>query len=178
MSQASNHVDWCLKKAEKEIEECKKAGLSPKHRGLIKGKVDIGLAKEHIEKAKHNLLAADYNVKGNFNDWAVSQAYYAMYHKATSLFYLAGIKCENHTATILLLKDLFNINNKEISIAKKERVDKQYYTTFTINKGQVLESIKIAEKFIDELDLFIDKITNQEKNKFKNIFIKDYFKKL
>ena len=26
------------------------------------------LSKEHIEKAKHNLKAADYSVQGNFND--------------------------------------------------------------------------------------------------------------
>ena len=30
MSQASKQVDWCIKKAQKEIEECKKKGLSPK----------------------------------------------------------------------------------------------------------------------------------------------------
>jgi len=28
------------------------------------------LSKEHIEKAKHNLKAADYNVEGGFSDWA------------------------------------------------------------------------------------------------------------
>jgi len=136
------------------------------------------ISNSYNEKSRNSLKAARILLKQELLAEATSMAYYAMYHKATSLFYLAGIKCENHTATILLLKDLFNINNKEISIAKKERIDKQYYTTFAINKSQVLESIKIAEKFIDELDLFIDKITNQEKNKFKNIFIKDYFKKL
>ncbi|MBU0907305.1 MAG: hypothetical protein KKD18_01300 [Nanoarchaeota archaeon] len=36
------------------------------------------LSKEHIEKAKHNLKAADYNVQGHFDDWAVSQSYYAI----------------------------------------------------------------------------------------------------
>ena len=28
MSQASKHVEWCMKKAKTEIEECKKLGLS------------------------------------------------------------------------------------------------------------------------------------------------------
>lgn len=36
MSQASKHVGWCLKKANKEIEECKKFGKKLKHRGLLK----------------------------------------------------------------------------------------------------------------------------------------------
>src|SRR3989344_7996426 len=136
------------------------------------------ISNSYNEKSRNSLKAARILLEQDLLAEATSMAYYAMYHKATSLFYLAGIKCENHTATILLLKDLFNINNKEISIAKKERIDKQYYTTFAINKSQVLESIKIAEKFIDELDLFIDKITNQEKSEFRGVFIKNYFKKL
>ena len=45
-------------------------------------------AKEHIAKAKHNLLAADYNILGGFNDWAVSQAYYAMYHSLLAILLL------------------------------------------------------------------------------------------
>ena len=133
------------------------------------------ISNSYNEKSRNSLKAARILLEQELLAEATSMAYYAMYHKAISLFYLAGIKCENHTATILLLKDLFNINNKEISIAKKERIDKQYYTTFAINKSQVLESIKIAERFINELDLFIDKITNREKIKFKDILIKTYF---
>ena len=133
------------------------------------------ISMSYNEKSKNSLKAAKILLEQGLLAETTSMAYYAMYHKTTSLFYLVGIKCENHTATIILLKELFNINNKEISIAKKERVDKQYYTTFTINKSQVLESIKIAEKFINEVDLFIDKMTNQEKNKFKKIFVDTYF---
>ncbi len=36
MSQASKQVEWCLSKAKKEIEECKKLGKRAKHRGLLK----------------------------------------------------------------------------------------------------------------------------------------------
>ena len=36
MSQASKYVEWCLNKATKEIEECKKLGKSIKHRALLK----------------------------------------------------------------------------------------------------------------------------------------------
>lgn len=37
MSQASKYVQWCLHKAKKEIEECKKLGKRAKHRGLLQG---------------------------------------------------------------------------------------------------------------------------------------------
>ncbi len=36
MSQASKYVEWCLSKARKEIEECRKLGKREKHRGLLK----------------------------------------------------------------------------------------------------------------------------------------------
>ena len=127
------------------------------------------------EKSKNSLKAAKVLLEQELYAEAISMAYYAMYHKTTSLFYLTGIKCENHSATIILLKELFKLNNKELSTAKKERVDKQYYTTFTINKDQVAESIQIAEKFINEIDLFVDKMTNQERDKFRSIFKNIYF---
>ena len=41
MSQASKHVEWCLNKAKKEIEECKKLGKRQKHRGLLKTNPNI-----------------------------------------------------------------------------------------------------------------------------------------
>lgn len=47
MSQASKHVDWCLNKANKEIEECKKLGKRPKHRGLLKVNPSMEEAKEN-----------------------------------------------------------------------------------------------------------------------------------
>jgi len=52
MSEAKNKVDWCLKKAEKELK------ASTKHRGLIKAKLSIEEAKKHISKAEHNFKAA------------------------------------------------------------------------------------------------------------------------
>jgi len=49
MSHAKNKLDWCLKKAEKELKE------HGKHRGLVIIKPDKKQALEHIKKAEHNL---------------------------------------------------------------------------------------------------------------------------
>ena len=54
MSQASKHVEWCINKAKKEIEECKKLGKRLKQRGLLKSDPDIDKAKKHLAKAEHN----------------------------------------------------------------------------------------------------------------------------
>ena len=75
-------------------------------------------SKEHIEKAKHNLLAADYNIKGGFNDWAVSQAYYTMYHGLLAILYKFGYESKNHECTISAVEYL--IKTKKIGIDIKD----------------------------------------------------------
>lgn len=49
MSHSKNKVEWCLKKAERELKE------EGKHRGLAKATPDIAKAREHIAKAENNL---------------------------------------------------------------------------------------------------------------------------
>jgi len=71
MPDRKSKLNWCL--------ESKKR--------MKKINPDDALSKEHIEKAKHNLKAADYNIKGNFDDWAVSQSYYAMYHALLAILF-------------------------------------------------------------------------------------------
>lgn len=85
-----------------------------------------------------------------------------------------GLKCENHAAAIILLKELFEINNESISFAKKERIDKQYYTDFDITKDQVEELINSAEEFIAEVNFSISKLNSETITKLRNEFTKIY----
>lgn len=62
MSQSSNHVKWCINKANEEIKECERLGKRKKHRGLLKLNPDQKTAKKHLDKAKHNLEAV-YGIK-------------------------------------------------------------------------------------------------------------------
>lgn len=96
-----------------------------------------------------------------------------MYHILTALLYKTGIKCENHTGSIILLKELFNLDNSEISFAKTERVDKQYYTDFKIVKDDVSNAIKSAEGFRNKIMTYIENMKNSEVEKFRNVFRKD-----
>ena len=63
---------------------------------------------------------------GNLKD-AVALAYYSMYYCLLALLFRIGIKCENHAAAIILLTEVFGIDNASISKAKGERIDNQYY---------------------------------------------------
>jgi uncharacterized protein (UPF0332 family) len=127
------------------------------------------------KKSENSLKAAKILLQQELIEESISMSYYAMFHKTTSLFRLIGIKCENHAATIILLKELFKIDNNKISFAKEERIDKQYYTDFVITKEDTKDMIEKAEEFIEDIDYYIDKLTESKKKYFREIFKENYF---
>lgn len=70
MSHAKNKLNWCLKKAEKELTE------SDKHRGLVRTSPDINKARAHIAKAEHYFRATVHLKNGNFSDISASTIFY------------------------------------------------------------------------------------------------------
>ena len=117
MSQASNRVDWCLKKAEKEIEE---KGI---HRGLIKKETDIAMAENHIRKGEHNLNAATYFDKGGYSDWSASAFFYCVYHCFLAIVRKFGYESRNQECTIAFIEMLkereeIDLDSKFVSMLK------------------------------------------------------------
>ena len=106
MSQTSKHMQWCLNKATKEIEECKRLGMRQKHRGLTKGKANVSEAKRHLLKAEHNLKAITEFQKIGYSDWSVSAAFYSIYHCFLAIGYWFGYESRNQSCTISLMKHL------------------------------------------------------------------------
>jgi uncharacterized protein (UPF0332 family) len=101
----------------------------------------------YLQRADESLSSAKLLLDvGNLKD-AVALAYYAMYHTLLALLFQTGIKCENHAAAIILLKEVFGIDSSSISRAKAERVDKQYYVDFEVTKEEVKEAVSSAENF-------------------------------
>lgn len=96
-----------------------------------------------------------------------------MYNLVLALLFGIGIKCENHSAGIILLKNVFELDNNLLIEAKKERIDKQYYTDFNIIKEEVTRGIISAENFNRNLKAFILQLNNQ-----KITFYRDKFQEL
>ena len=119
------------------------------------------------KKSESNLIAAKILVKNKKFEEAVGLTYYSMYHQALALFAKVGIKCENHTATIRLLKEIFKIENKQLEDAKSEREDKQYYTDFKIVQEDVKNMVKTAERFNQKLYDLIVKIDAQKVEEYR-----------
>jgi uncharacterized protein (UPF0332 family) len=85
-----------------------------------------------------------------------------MYYSVLALFFATGIKCENHTAAGILLSDVFGIDNSALEIARRERIDKQYYVTSAPVQSDVTDLIKTAESFNALLRDAADRLTNQK----------------
>ena len=124
----------------------------------------------YIKKSESNIISAKILLENNKLEESVSLVYYSMYHMLTALLFKVGIKCENHSASIILLKELFSIDNSGIFFAKKERVDKQYYTDFYVTKQEVIEGVKTAEDFNKRLLDFISKLNNQKIKEYREKF--------
>lgn len=136
--------------------------------GLVEPSNEI--TDSYIKKSESNLVSARILLENDKLEEAVSLAYYSMYHMLTALLFRVGIKCENHSAGIILLKEVFDIDNKDISFAKKERVDKQYYTDFQITKQEVEDTIESAKNFNSRLLDFISRLDNQKTLEYRNRF--------
>jgi len=128
MSQASNHIEWCLNKAKKEIEECKKAGKRLKHRGLLKGEPDIAEAKNHLVKAQHNFIGITRFKEFGFSDWSMSAGFYCIYHCFLAIAAKFGYDSGNQTCTIALMRYLkeekkINLDEKFIELLEYEEIN-------------------------------------------------------
>lgn len=166
MNHTINKVDWCLKKALKEIAE------SGKHRGLVRIKPDLGKARLHIEKAEHYLRATDYLKKGKFSDIGTSTIFYSIYHCLLAIAAKFGYESRNQECTFILIHSLIesgkiafnknlinkiaslNTEDKETIVNIRERY--QYGTYFSIKDDIYTELFELAKETISKTKVIIE----------------------
>jgi len=129
------------------------------------------IKESYIKKSESSLASSKILIDNEKLEESVALSYYSMYHMLTALLFKAGIRCENHAGTIILMKHLFNLDNSDISSAKSERVDKQYYIDFHITKQEVEDAIKNAEDFNNRLFDFISKLNNRDIETYRKKFL-------
>lgn len=133
--------------------------------------MSLSYEKKGIECREVARLAFD---NGYFES-AVTQSYYSMYNNVLSLFFKCGIKCENHSAAAILLKDFFRqIELHSLFLkAKVERIDKQYYVTPSQNNPATKESAKemvnIAMRFNPQIISFKNSLRLEEIRKIQEM---------
>ena len=134
MTHAGNKMDWCLKKAEREM---KGSGV---HRGLRKIPPSPSKATEHLDKADHYLKATEYLKKGGFSDISASTAFYAMYHCLLAIAVKSGYESRNQDCTFAFVRTL--IEENKISM-DKETIDR----ISSLDSGAGDSSIALRERF-------------------------------
>ena len=127
MSQFSKQVEWCLNKAKKEIEECKKHGKRLKHRGLLKVNPNLDEARKHLAKAEHDFEGIAKFREIGFSDWSISAGFYCIYHNFLAIVAKFGYESSNQTCTIALMRFLketgkINIDEKFIEALEYEEL--------------------------------------------------------
>jgi uncharacterized protein (UPF0332 family) len=99
-----------------------------------------------------------------------------MYNSLTALLFSVGIKCENHVGSISLLDKLFKKPELYgmILLAKKERIDKQYYVTsasnLESNAAMAKQTASEAEEFILGIRLLIGELTAEKIENYRSEF--------
>ncbi|MAG07932.1 hypothetical protein CMO89_00500 [Candidatus Woesearchaeota archaeon] len=168
MSHAKNKVEWCLRKAEKELKD------SDTHRGLVKVNPSKEKAREYINKADHYLKATIYLKEGSFSDISASTVFYAMYHCLLAIAAKFGYEARNQECTFALINSL--IEDGKIDI-EKEMIDKispldaeeskeqttievreqyQYGTSLSLKDNLYEEQLELAKKIISKTKEIIE----------------------
>ena len=130
----------------------------------------------YLQKAENCLKSARLLFQNQLYENSTSEAYYCMYNSLLALLFKTGIKSENHSASIIILKNLFNEEAlyKIISFAKEERIDKQYYVEshqiIKVTKESCKNMVLKSEDFLVKMKLLISKLNNEKINSIRNSF--------
>lgn len=62
------------------------------------------ISKSYLIKSEKCIKVAELAYNAEIYENAVSEAYYAIYNSVLSLFFKCGIKCENHSGAVILIK--------------------------------------------------------------------------
>ena len=136
------------------------------------------ISKSYLIKSEKCIQVAKLAFNAGIYENAISEAYYSIYNVVISLFYKCGIKCENHSASVLLIKQLFSLDKMYVMFSgfKKDRIDNQYYIPITnaepITKEKCDERIKTAQKFNFELRVYLNRLNLEKIKNIRTDFLK------
>jgi uncharacterized protein (UPF0332 family) len=130
------------------------------------------LAKSYITEAKLSLERAEKNFEDGDLLWTTVVIYYAEYYSLYSFLQRIGIKCENHSCSILAVTYVLGSDKTRIiNQSKSKRIDAQYYMRID-KKKQVNQMLNEAKIFVSEFDEIVSNITEKEVEGFKQKLLK------
>jgi len=120
------------------------------------------LSQSYLEQAKFSLLRAEKDLDDHDLLWSTVVIYYAEYYALYSFLQRIGIKCENHTCSILTVTLLLgDEKTRTINLHKDKRIDAQYYMKFD-QELKVRTMLREAKIFVSNFDEIISRLTESE----------------
>ncbi|HLD04439.1 MAG TPA: HEPN domain-containing protein [Candidatus Nanoarchaeia archaeon] len=130
------------------------------------------ISQAYAKRADESLVSSKTLAEiGNLRD-SIALSYYAMYHSLLSLLFQVGIKSENHSVSIQIMEEVFDLDSISIKKAKKERIDKQYYVSFEITLEETKNAIHASEAFILHMHDFISRINKEDILNYRKKFLR------
>ena len=120
------------------------------------------LSKSYLDEAKSSLLRAEKDLNDKDLLWATVAMYYAEYYALYSFLQRIGIKCENHTCSILAVSLLLG-EDKTITINdhKNKRIDAQYYMKVD-QESKIKIMLQEAKIFVSNFDELISNLSEND----------------
>lgn len=120
------------------------------------------LSKSYLEQAKASLLRAEKNFNDNDLLWSTVTIYYSEYYSLYSFLQKIGIKCENHSCSIIAVGFLLGEEKiKIINEHKDKRIDAQYYIKVD-QKDKVKTMLKEAKQFVSIFDELVSNLSEKD----------------
>ncbi len=125
------------------------------------------LAKSYLKEAKLSLERAEKNLNDGDLLWASVVNYYADYYALYSFLQRIGVKCENHSCSILATK--FLLGEDKVKIVDQhmdKRIDAQYYMKVGKNE-EVKQMLQEGKEFVSIFDEFVLNLSKEEINSYR-----------
>ena len=125
------------------------------------------LSKSYLEQAKSSLLRAEKDLNDKDLLWSTVAVYYAEYYALYSFLQRIGVKCENHTCSILAVTLLLGKDKtKTINQHKEKRVDAQYYMKVD-QENKIKIMLQEAKIFVSNFDELVSSLTESEVKEYR-----------
>ena len=136
--------------------------------GLKTAEPNERLCKSYLEHAKSSLLRAEKDLADDDLLWSTVAIYYAEYYALYSFLQRIGVKCENHTCSILAV--CFLLGEEKVKIInehKGKRIDAQYYMKVD-KEEKVKMMLQEAKRFISSYDEMVSNLSDDDIKQFRN----------
>jgi len=115
----------------------------------------------YIDKSESHLHSGKILIDQGKFDEPIEMAYFSMYYMVLALLFRVGIKSKNHSASIILMDVVFDIDDDDLWKAKDEREDKQYFIDPNISREDAEEMMRLAERFNSEMHDTLERLNSE-----------------